>query len=496
MTGDSSSAAPDSPIPESRRWLSLSVLAGALALDLSGLSVLNSALPKLGNAFDLENNVLQWTMTSYAVTFAGFLLLAGKAADVLGRRRMFGLGILLFTVAALGAAVAPNISVLIIARAVQGIGAALSGPAALALLTEIFPEGPARNHAFSIYAATGAASASGGIILGGVLTDYLGWRSVFVFSVAFGAVVLAGVRSALPPSVRQPQKIDLVGAAAVTLGLLLVVFGVSRAGQTGWSDASVLGSLVASAVLLAVFAVWELRTPEPLLTFGIFRLPSVRSAGLAAFAQYTASLGILFFAPLYLQDVLHYSPLRSGFAVLPLSLCVVVTSNFFTGRLLAKVGQRVLLVAGLVVIGLGIATWAWSPAENAHYWGQLLPGLAVMGVGIGFVFPAMTTASLTGVPQSQHGVAGAVNVAAQQIGGSVGVAALVVIAGTSATSSDKSTVSGYHTAYLVAAAVSVAAALVIAVTRDWGKESKPASTQEEKSELGGTHLDAADDVVR
>ncbi|MFJ1935563.1 MFS transporter [Kitasatospora sp. NPDC088160] len=439
--------------PALRPGLALGVLAGALALDVSGLGVLNAALPSVGARFDLDETTLQWVMTAYAVTFAGFLLVGGRLADVLGRRRVFEVGVALFTVSALVGALAPDTAVLLGARAAQGIGAALSGPAALALLTETFPAGPARNRAFSVYAAVGAASFSGGVLLGGVLTQFFGWRSVLWFSVLLGLAVLAATRAGLPGGAGHSGRLDLPGAITGTLGLTLLVVGVSSDGATAWI---VLGAAVAFLVL---FLVREHRTADPVLPLGLFRIRSVRAASLAAFLQYMGSVGLLFFAPLYLQGMLDYSPFESGLALVPMSLAVFLTANFATGRLLARFTPRTLMAVGLVLIGGGAALWLGTPHDGG-YVQYVLPGLVLSGIGQGLNFPSMTSAGLTGVPARQHAVAGAVNVVAQQIGASAGVAVMVLVA---ATGTDQ--LAGYHLAYLTAAGACVLGAAVIAVRR-------------------------------
>ncbi|MFJ3217608.1 MFS transporter [Kitasatospora sp. NPDC086801] len=439
--------------PVRRPGLALGVLAGALALDVSGLGVLNAALPSIGARFDLGETTLQWVMTAYAVTFAGFLLVGGRLADVLGRRRVFEVGVALFTASALVGALAPDTAVLLGARAVQGIGAALSGPAALALLTETFPAGPARNRAFSVYAAVGAASFSGGVLLGGVLTQFFGWRSVLWFSVLLGLAVLATTRAGLPGGAGHSGRLDLPGAISGTLGLTLLIVGVSSDGASAW------GLLGAAVVFLVLFVVREHRTADPVLPLGLFRITSVRAASLAAFLQYMGSVGLLFFAPLYLQGMLHYSPFESGLALVPMSLSVFLTANFATGRLLARHTPRTLMAVGLVLIGVGAALWVGTPNDGS-YVQHVLPGLVISGIGQGLNFPSMTSAGLTGVPAQQHAVAGAVNVVAQQIGASAGVAVMVLVAATS-----KDQLTGYHLAYLAAAAACVLGAAVIAVRR-------------------------------
>lgn len=451
-----------SPIPENRQWLTLLVIAGAIGLDVSALAVINAALPDVRSGFGISSSVLQWAMTAYAVTFAGFLLFSGRVADVIGRRLVFTLGVALFSVAALGGLLAPDFAVLVIARAVQGLGAALSGPAALALLTEVFPEGPRRNRAIAIYGSVGAASFSGGLIAGGVLTEFLGWRAVFGFSTVLGVIVLAGIRGGLPKSVRTHRPLDLPGAVLVTFGLILAVFGVGRGGDVGWSAPSTIVPLILAVVLLTAFLAWEARATDPLMPLGIFRVPTVQAATLAAFLHYAAVISLMFFAPLYMQNVLGYSPFESALAMVPMGLTVIVSSTI-TGRTMARIGQRAFLVYGMPLIGLGVLTWFWTPAHG-HYWLNLLPGIIIMSVGQGTTFPALTAAALTGVPQRQHGVAGAVNVTTQQIGSSIGVAVLVAVASASTTGTGtRAQLSGYHAAYVTAAVATFVGTVFIAL---------------------------------
>lgn len=286
-------------------------------------------------------------------------------------------------------------------------------------------------------------------MLGGVLTQFLGWRSVLWFSVVVGLAVLAVTRAGLPHGVGRGGRLDLPGAISGTLGLTLLVVGASSNGAVAWS------ALCAAVALLALFVVREHRTADPLLPLGLFRVPSVRVASLAAFLQYMGSVGMLFFAPLYLQGMLNYSPLESGLALVPMSLAVFLTANYATGRLLARHTPRALMAVGLVLIGGGTALWMSTP-HHGSYALHVLPGLVISGIGQGLNFPSMTSAALTGVPPERHAVAGAVNVVAQQIGASVGVAVMVLFA---ATSEDQ--LVGYHLAYLAAGlACALAAAFV------------------------------------
>ncbi|WP_433269148.1 MFS transporter [Actinosynnema sp. CS-041913] len=447
---------------ENPRWLAVVVLAAALALDAGGVAVVNAALPVIGQDLGIGSADLQWMMTSYAVTFAGFLLFGGRAADVLGRRRVFALGVGLFTLATIAAAVAPVASVLIVARALQGVGAALSGPSSLALLTEMFPEGPRRNKALAVYTSVGASSFSAGVVIGGVLTDFLSWRAVFVFNVVIGLAVLLAIKSVLPEGRRSRQPLDLVGATAVTGGLLLAVFGLSQASHAGWGTPLTYVPLVLSAILLVGFVWWERRAANPLLSLAIFRLPTVTAATVAAVAFFTAVLAVLFFAPIYLQGLLGYTPLQSGLAILPMGMIVVVSSNI-AGRMMARVGQKPLLILGLLLIAAGVGLWAVTPLD-ADYWLHIFPAVAVMSVGQGVAFAGLTAASLTGVPQHEHGVAGGLNVTAQQLGGSVGVAALVTLAASLGfADTPQGLLDGYHAAYLAAVAVLLLGIVVITV---------------------------------
>jgi EmrB/QacA subfamily drug resistance transporter len=465
--------------------LALTVLSGVLAMDIGGLNVVNAALPGIGVDFGLDSTALQWTMTSYAVTFAGFLLFGGRLADVLGRRRVLQLGVGLTVAASAVAGLAPVAAVLFIARGAQGLGAALSIPSALALLGQLFAEGPARDRALSIYAAVAAAAGSSGFVLGGVFTDAFGWRSVVALPLVVGLAVLVAARRVLPPAARQRRPLDLVGAVLVTSGLVLTVLGVSIGPQSGWDRPMPVISLVAAATFFVGFAVRERRTHAPLLPGSLLRIASLRAGAVAALALSTAAFGLQFFAPLYLQDVLHYSPLTSGLAMAPFSLVVFATATLLAGRLLQRYEQPKLLLAGLALIGLGVASWA-TTSPSGVYWTQMLPGLVIAGIGIGIVFPTMSSASLVGVPAPLHGVAGAVNVTSQQIGASVGVALLTVVAAAGADGGTHAELTGYHHAYLAAGiACAVAAAISLFDHDSRGRRSRNAHADPARSSAEG-----------
>lgn len=434
-----------------RQWWTLLLLAAAVALDVGSVAVVNPALPDIGRDLHMDDALLQWTMTGYGITFAGCLLFGGRLADVHSRRLVLAAGIGVFAAGALAPVVAPDAVVLIAARAAQGVGAALTVPAAMALLFQVFPEGRLRDRALGVYTAVGAASFGVGLVLGGVLTSAFGWSAVFAFSAVTSVVVLLGIRPLLPGSAGDRRPLDVPGAAMVTCGLLAGILAVTRAGQSGVSDAGTIVSASLALVLLAGFVFWERHAPEPLFSVAILRSRPVRAATLAGGLFFFALNGVLFFAPLYMQGMLGYTPLESGLAVLPMSVLVAVSSNV-AGRLLPRFGQRRILLAGLALLGAGVALWVRTPADG-DYLAHILPGVAVMAVGQGLAYTALTAASLTGVPGARHGVAGAFNITAQQVGSSVGVAALVAFASSRAHADRLST---FHSVYVVISCVVVA----------------------------------------
>lgn len=447
-------------------------------MDVSGVAVINAALPSIGDEYHIDGSTLQWTMTAYAVAFAGFLLFGGRAADVLGRRRIFGVGIALFAAASLGAALAPTVGVLVAARASQGVGAALSGPASLALLSQIFPEGPRRNRALAVYAATGGSSFSVGLIAGGALTDVLGWRSVFAVSVVAGVLVLTAVRALLPAGRRQPRPLDVPGAILVTAGIGLVVYGVSEGNAVGWTSAQVLTSLALAVLGLAGFVVWERGRAEPLLLMSVFRGGPIRAASLTGVVFYTGAGGLLFFSPLYAQGILGYSPFESALALLPVGVVVVISSRI-AGRLMSPAAHKPMMAASLLLIGAGVTLWVGTPVDGS-YWAHMFPGIVVMSTGQGVGFGAMTAATLEDLPLHQHGVAGAINVTAQQIGNSVGLAVLVAVAtGVSGGATDPAgQLSGFHAAYGVAGAIGLLGGLIVMLTRFPTGATAPSASEE------------------
>lgn len=455
---------------EGRRWLGLFVLCAALALDSMGIAVVNTAAPSIGAALHLSASTLQWVISAYAVTYAGFLLLGGRAGDLFGRRRLFISGFVLFGLGALAAALLPGGTFLIVARGLMGIGAALSAPTALSLISQLFPSGPERAKALGVFTSVGSSSFSVGLVFGGVLTDTLGWRSVFLVNLPLIALVVAGALRFLPAgaSVRT-GRLDAVGALTVTSGLVALVFGVTEAQAAGWTWPTVV-SLVAAAGLLAGFVVRQARADDPLLPLRVFRSRSVVTATVVGFAFFTTVIAHFFFAALYLQNQLHYSPIFSALAFVPMGIVVAISSNV-AGRLLPRFGMRPLLVAGMILVAAGVSTWLGIGAHTGYLTG-LLPGILVMSVGQGVTFTAMTAAGLDGVAPELHGVAGGLNVTAQQVGTGLGTALLVALASARTASlgaGPAAVIDGYRwgigAAVLVAVLGAVAAAVLLRRTR-------------------------------
>jgi MFS family permease len=457
---DAAAARPPKPrFSAAQRWALLTIACG-VGLDASSVAVVNAALPEIGSNLSIAESVLQWVMSAYAVTFGGVLLFGGRLTDVFSRRLVFAAGIGVFVAGSAIAAAAPTPILLIAARVLQGIGAAISMPASLALLFEVFPAGPLRNRAMGTYTAVAGGSFSGGLIIGGVLADVFGWRGVFVFTAAFGALVLAAVRVTLPvsPTTRR-RSLDLPGAVAITLSLPLIIFGVNRGGAAGWGEVSALLPLALGVVLLAAFVAWEARVAEPLLPLSILRSVQINSATVTALVSFGGVLGMLFFVPLYMQNILGFTPMESALALLAQSLAVIVFANV-TARLMDRgVNSRALMAGGLLVLGIGLVSFVRAPLDGS-YWAHLFPGFLGVGIGVGLSAPAMTASAVGAVPPEQRGVAGGLNATAQQIGASLGTVVLVAVAATSGSGSPAERLAGYHNAFWTAGGL-VAGGLVI-----------------------------------
>lgn len=437
--------------------MALLLLCVAQFMLILDVAIVNVALPPIAEDLGFSSQSLQLVVTAYTLAFGGLLLLGGRLADVLGRRRMFGAGLTLFTVASLACGLAPTGQLLVAARAVQGVGGALVSPAALALLTTLFAEGAERNRALGVWSALAAAGGAAGLLLGGVLTDLAGWHWVFLVNV-IGLPVAAAALRVLPEGGARGGRIDLPGASSVTAGLVALVYRLTRGGEVGFADPAVVGLLVGALVLLAGFVAVEARTAQPLLALGLFRSPSLTGANVATLLMSPVIIGVNFFLTLYLQQVLGFSPLQTGLAFLPLT-AVSAAASIIAARLVARAGAHRLLLAGLLALAAGAALLTRLPADGS-YLSDALPGLLLVAVGPGPSFTVGTIIATAGVPADRQGAASGVLSTSQLLGGAIGLAALSVVAGGSGAPGQ---VDGYRVAFLMMVAFALAGAAAAAL---------------------------------
>jgi EmrB/QacA subfamily drug resistance transporter len=454
---------------DNRRWLALALLCVVQFMVVLDIAIVNVALPSIKLDLGFSQGDLQWVISAYALVFGGFLLLGGRAADMLGRRRIFLGGIVVFTVASLLAGLAWSEASLISARAVQGLGAAIITPAALSILSTTFAEGRERNIALGAWGAVGGFGAVAGVLLGGVLTDALSWEWIFFVNVPVGVAgfVLAPVLLRESRDARV-NRFDLPGAVLVTSGLSSAVYAITQAGQKGWLAAETLGVFGASLVLLGAFVAWELRHPEPLMRFGILQTRTVSGANVAGFILGTALFSMFLMLTLYMQQVLGYSAMKTGLAYLAVAGTAIVWSGV-AGQLVTRVGVKPVLVIGMAMLTAGLL-WFTQVSVDGSYVADLMPGFLIIGVGIGFSFVPISIAALAGVKAAEAGLASGLINTSQQIGGALGIAALSTIA-TSKTEDSVGSgsalpvalVDGFQSAFLVGAVVA-ALGLVAALT--------------------------------
>ena len=417
-----------------RRWSALALIVTAQFMVILDVAIVNVALPSIKSDLGFSQTGLQWVITAYAVLFGGTLLLGGRLADLLGRRRMFVAGLALFTASSLLCGLAWSSGSLVGFRALQGLGGALLAPAALSLLMTTFAEGRERNLALGIYGAASGSGAAAGVLLGGVLTSYFGWSWIFFLNVPVGVAAIALTPFLLRESRADllHRHFDLAGAASVTAGLMLLVFALTRATTDGWTSPVTLGLLGAAAALVAAFVAIELRSRSPLLPLRIFRLRALSAANAIMAIVGAVAFSEFFVLTLYLQDVLHYSAVQSGVAFSAFALAVVVASNA-AQAVVGRAGVRVTLLAGLALSTISVALLIRLPVDGHYFW-DLFPAFVLGGAGMGFSFVPVTIASLTGVERADAGVASGLVNTSRQIGGAVGLAAISTIAA-SATSS-------------------------------------------------------------
>jgi EmrB/QacA subfamily drug resistance transporter len=441
------------------KWLALALLCVVQFMVVLDIAIVNVALPSIQIDLGFSQENLQWVISAYALVFGGFLLLGGRAADMLGRRRMFLGGLVVFTFASLLAGLAWSEGSLIAARSLQGLGAAIITPAALSILSTTFLEGRERNIALGAWGAVGGFGAVAGVLLGGVLTDALSWEWIFYVNVPVGvaALVLAPILLNESRDARV-RSFDFPGAVLVTGGLSSLVYAITQAGDKGWLSGETLTVGAISLALLASFVGWELRHPEPLMRFGILRTKTVSGANVAGFILGTALFAMFLMLTLYMQQLLGYSAMKTGTAYLAVAGTAIIWSGV-AAQLVNRVGVKPVLVTGMTALTAGLLFFTQISVDGT-YLSDLLPGFLLIGVGIGFSFVPIAIAALAGVEPAEAGLASGLINTSQQIGGALGIAMLSTIATSrtsdaiaSGTAAPDALVSGFTTAFAVGAVV-------------------------------------------
>jgi EmrB/QacA subfamily drug resistance transporter len=412
---------------EARRWRAFSLLAVAYFMTAVDLLVVNVALPTIGVKLHVAESDLQWVVTAYALAFGGFLLLGGRAADLLGRRRVFTAGLALFTAASLGCALATTSTFLIIMRGIQGLGAAAVLPAALSIVMNMFPEGAERNKALGIWGAIGASGATVGVLAGGALTRYAGWPYIFYLNVAVGGATLLMARRVVPESRLRGarRRYDPLGAVTVTGALVLAVYAISQAPTVGWTAVRTPALLASAAALLAAFVVIEARAQTPLLPLRLFRLKTLAGSNAVGFLLGASFYGYIFIGTLYMQQVLGYSPMRTGLAWLIVGLTGVALAGP-AQLLVTRTSVRLVMAAGMTLTGTGILWLTQAPA-HATFWGNLVGPFILTGA-VTWVFIPVSIGALVGVRERDAGIASGLIDSSQQLGGAIGIAVASTVA--------------------------------------------------------------------
>ena len=455
------------------RWLVLVIACLAQFMVVLDNTIVNVALPSVQRGLDFSPANLQWVINAYTLIFGGFLLLGGRAADLLGRRRLFVAGVALFSAASLLNGLAQDSTMLILGRGLQGLGGALVSPAALSIIMTTFEDTGERTRALGVWSAIAAGGAAFGLLLGGILTDLVSWRWNFFVNVPVGIATVMLAMRYVPESRADlgHRRFDALGAATVTAGLLSIVFGIVKAQSWGWGSGKTIGALGLGLLLLAAFVAHEGRSTAPLVKLSIFRIRTIAVANVSMMLVASALFGMFFFVSLYAQDVLHYSPLQAGFAFLPLSLGIVVGAGI-SQAIIPRLGVRNVSVIGLTLATAGVL-WMTRVPVHGTYVTDLLACFVPMSIGMGLVFVPLTLLATSGVPNDDAGLASGLFNSAQQVGGSLGLAILATLsvdhttgllksgAGATHAGHVAAIVSGYHVAFLAAAIMMAAGAALL-----------------------------------
>jgi EmrB/QacA subfamily drug resistance transporter len=471
ITSQSRHPAPSSYTPRSKN-LALLLLAMTQFVIVIDASIVNVALPSIGSHLHFSRTDLSWVVNAYTLTFGGFLLLGGRLADLLGRRRMFMLGLVVFSLASLAGGMAQSEGWLLAARAVQGLGAAIVSPAALSIITTTFGEGAERNRALGIWGAVAGAGGAAGVLLGGILTSGLSWRWVLFVNVPIGLAAASLAPRTLMESRAEngDRTFDLPGAITVTAGLSLLVYAIVEAVNVGWGSSSTLLKLAGAVVLLVAFLIVERRERHPLMPFSIFRLRTLRGANIVGLLIGMSLFSMFFFISLYLQNVLHYSPIRTGISYLPLAVGIIVSAGA-ASQLVTRIGFKPTLIAGLLFVAGGLIWFSRVPAPGGSYAADVLGPSLLAAVGLGLAFVPVTIAAVTGTRPDEAGLASGLINTSQQVGGALGLAILATIANSRTQSvlhagMHSATVAltkGFDRAFLVGAGFAVLGAILAAV---------------------------------
>jgi len=461
------------------KWLALALLATAQFVVVLDASIVNVALPSIGSDLNFSQDDLSWVVNAYTLFFGGFLLLGGRLADRLGRRRLFIAGMVLFALASLAGGLAQSEMWLIIARSVQGLGAALVSPAALSIVTTTFTEGAERNKALGVWGAVAGSGGAAGVLLGGVLTRYAGWEWVLFVNTPIGLAAAFVAPRLLGESRDQHSKtFDVAGAVSVTAGLALFVYALVNANQAGWSSTETIGLGALAIALLAAFVFVERRNAQPLVPFSIFRLQTLRGSNIVALLIGMSLFSMFFFISLYLQQILGYDALKAGFAYLPLAVSIIISAGV-ASQLITRIGFKPTLIAGMGLITAALLWFSQVSAPGGSYLGDVLFPSLLSAVGLGFAFVSVTVGAVAGTRDQDAGLASGLINTSQQVGGALGLAILAAVA--NASTGNAAGVGhlvalndGFRDAFLVGAGFAAAGALLAAVLIDSGDSRRAA----------------------
>ncbi|MBX4190508.1 MFS transporter [Candidatus Saccharibacteria bacterium] len=452
------------------KWVILALLALAQFMVILDVAIVNVALPSINRELHFAAGNLQWVITAYTLTFGGFLLLGGRAADLFGRRKIFIGSVAAFALASLACGLAQSETQLIITRAIQGLAAAIMSPAALSIVLSEFDEGKERNTAMGVWAAVSAGGAAAGVLLGGVLTQYLNWRWNFFVNVPVGIIVVYGAMRLLPHHIGEENRkinLDLPGAITATAGLMSIVYGLSKAPRNGWDSMTVWGFIAAGLALLTFFIWNERRAKQPLMPLEIFKIRNLAGANAAFLVIACTMFSMFFFQTLYIQTVLNYSPLKTGVSFLPVTFIIAIISGIVS-NLVGKIGYKPPMNLGPLVLALGLFIISQTMEVGGDYWHNVFPGLATAAVGMGLTFVSGTLAATSGVPKHFSGLASGILNTSQQVGGAIGLAILSAVAFSTVKAetsaggpANYAQVHGYQAGLMVGVGLALSAAVVV-----------------------------------